>query len=496
MPSTSIKREYFIPVPLHELQTTLVDKVRLQRGDAVAKEFFNLCSLLHAVYHHRAQEIEMRMKADFHSIVPKNSRQRLASCGHRDQQDGVDEVRQRFLKDYCRLAEKGNYAILTKEDWETAQQQNFSFQMDIDIGWNKLDSKSLSTLLNARTDIKSSAYAYADRVLIFHRGMAQESLEARFIQEKVDLLLSYIRSAVTGVFSQGKTSTADATKTTAGEGKDESDCQVMQRESLIHVLPTVSAIIGSLVKKTTIREPMMEEVVLLYFDSSVNPCELNIKAFRHIPMADMEILFPHKKVTTPPTTVLKLFFAFVATIVSILVKLRKTISDSHLMMVVVGCGLLVVKGALQIQGAIKQQQFKDHATMTQCLYTNSSTSGFGVVHSLIISMEEQEVKEAMLGYWALLSCSEGLTIKQIDNECEQLLLSEFGVQTDFEVEDACAKLRGDGLVQEAKDRFTAIATKDACLKLFGLWKGFFFEDGGDGSEVPAPKSGCGSFFLE
>jgi hypothetical protein len=58
----------------------------------------------------------------------------------------------------------------------------------------------------------------------------------------------------------------------------------------------------------------------------------------------------------------------------------------------------------------------------------------GVLLELLDSMEEQEVKEVLLGYWALHKAGPmGLTEKELDECVESFLLDQFGLRVDFEV---------------------------------------------------------------
>merc|ERR1712048_1275750 len=106
---------------------------------------------------------------------------------------------------------------------------------------------------------------------------------------------------------------------------------------------------------------------------------------------------------------------------------------------------------VSMYSSIQRSLQKAQSDITKKLYSCTVDSDIGVVHDLIDSMEEQEVKEAMMGYWALLqpasrSCrGRGKSEQDVDETCEHFLRERFGVDVDFEVDDSLGKLLNDGL---------------------------------------------------
>merc|ERR1712146_132791 len=103
-------------------------------------------------------------------------------------------------------------------------------------------------------------------------------------------------------------------------------------------------------------------------------------------------------------------------------------------------------------------------------------SGWGVVNNLIDAMEEQEAKEAVLGYYALLQQDAiPKSLEDIANIAEEFLHTAFGLEnTNFEADDAVKKLVKDGIAVEldGQQRYVAIPPEEAFTKQKNKWKNY------------------------
>jgi hypothetical protein len=109
---------------------------------------------------------------------------------------------------------------------------------------------------------------------------------------------------------------------------------------------------------------------------------------------------------------------------------------------------------------------------TQSLYHKNLDNNLGVIFYLMDSLEEQEFKEAVLGYSILLREGE-MTKADLDARCERWLADHMGLKVDFEIEDALAKLVRDDLVIQKGDRYAARPLSEALGHLDGKWDDFF-----------------------
>ena len=78
--------------------------------------------------------------------------------------------------------------------------------------------------------------------------------------------------------------------------------------------------------------------------------------------------------------------------------------------------------------------------------------GNAFVSSLVNQVQEQELKEILLGYFFLWKKSP-LTQRQLDYEVETFLNDQFQLELDFEVEDALQKLISLKLIEEVGGKF-------------------------------------------
>jgi len=99
--------------------------------------------------------------------------------------------------------------------------------------------------------------------------------------------------------------------------------------------------------------------------------------------------------------------------------------------------------------------------------------GTGVFHHLIDSAEEEECKEAVLGYYFLLMSDTPLSSQQLDERIEQWFSARFHFDIDFEIEDALAKLTRFGIVTVNDGRYQAKPLSAAKAKLDETWDAYF-----------------------
>ena len=109
--------------------------------------------------------------------------------------------------------------------------------------------------------------------------------------------------------------------------------------------------------------------------------------------------------------------------------------------------------------------------MTKNLYFQLLDSNSGVVSRLIDEAEEQQSREAMLGYYCLLKYApeKGWSSQQLDDFVELFFAQHFVKKIDYDVVDGIKKLKSLGLVEESGHKLKAIPVKDALQKLQAKW---------------------------
>jgi hypothetical protein len=112
--------------------------------------------------------------------------------------------------------------------------------------------------------------------------------------------------------------------------------------------------------------------------------------------------------------------------------------------------------------------------VTNSLYHKNLDNDFGVVHYLMDALEEQEFKEAVLGYCFLSQAeTSGMSENDLDECCEKFLKDEFGAEVNFEVKDALDKLLRDQLVTQSADQYSAVPLSEALRRLDHKWDNYF-----------------------
>jgi hypothetical protein len=107
------------------------------------------------------------------------------------------------------------------------------------------------------------------------------------------------------------------------------------------------------------------------------------------------------------------------------------------------------------------------------LYFKNLDNNMGVFYHLIDAAEEEEVKEALLAYYFLLTANERLTKKEIDRRIEHWLAEKWDCHIDFEIKDALNKLERLGLIQNDAGYLRCLPLSDAKRQLDSIWDNFF-----------------------
>jgi hypothetical protein len=273
---------------------------------------------------------------------------------------------------------------------------------------------------------------------------------------------------------------------------------------------------------------------------------LRLKAFADVPMADMTAIFPHTEVQL--TLSFKFLATSIAAVAACLQLLRKFLNSgggraAAMAHVVEDTVEAVVEGAVdvaeelledagelleevtesaaattallvtvamigskmvQLYTSMQNQKEEVRSIVTRQVYSQMADAERGVVLDLAHSSHEQEVKEALLGYFVLwrqqhqsaypmaqvrkqgkgTKWGQGLALQgggstkeRADELCEELLLRHFDLKVDFEVEDALEKLTRDGLVDMLPNgTYRARPMMQALEVLDDTWDAIFADD--------------------
>lgn len=211
---------------------------------------------------------------------------------------------------------------------------------------------------------------------------------------------------------------------------------------------------------------------------SFKPGTSVLKLFRNIPKADLEMLFPNCRPTMRSTD--KLLIGIPALLGGVPV-LLKLVPAAVAMTILLGLGsgrvdtkaLLTGLGGLVVLGSYLFRQWDKYKNrrilfgkvLTENLYFRNLDTNDGVLTRVVDEADDQECKEALLGYVFAHRTQDWVSADELDASIEQFLTERFGLEIDFEIADALAKLEGLGLIERDGERLRARAPGEAAARL-------------------------------
>jgi len=242
-------------------------------------------------------------------------------------------------------------------------------------------------------------------------------------------------------------------------------------------------------RRETVEAPVYDHVIFaasLRPDADPRECgrlrpgAIYLKLFRNIPEADLETLYPNARVVMGLRDKLILGVPAVAGGIPILLNIGPALT---VLLVVIGAYLGIsgtVEGdsvkqalaALSGLGALggfvarqwikyERQKLRYQKQVAENAYFNSMNNNAGFFDTLIGQSEESEVKEALLAWFLLWRAGEPLDRATLDARIEGWLRDRFGMEVDFEIDDAMEKLLEHGLVATENGRYSALPPEAA-----------------------------------
>jgi uncharacterized integral membrane protein len=218
-----------------------------------------------------------------------------------------------------------------------------------------------------------------------------------------------------------------------------------------------------------------------------------IKLFQNIPKADLEMLFPNSKVRMK--TIDKLIIgvpAAVSGIVVIVTKLGATLiliasvlafwlglskdeaqlNQKHL--ITLGAGLAALGGFLFRQiNKFKNRKIKFMKALSDNLYFKNLDNNAGVFHHLIDAAEEEEVKEAILAIFFLMTENRPMEKSELDRHIEEWFENRWNCRINFDIDDALKKLERLELITRDGNVLQCRSLAEAKRRLDHIWDNYF-----------------------
>jgi len=218
-----------------------------------------------------------------------------------------------------------------------------------------------------------------------------------------------------------------------------------------------------------------------------------IKLFQNVPKADLEMLFPNSKVRMK--TIDKLIIGVPAAVsggVVVVTKLGATLilvgsvfafwlglskeeaqlNQKHL--IALGAGLATLGGFLFRQiSKFKNRKIRFMKALADSLYFKNLDNNVGVFHHLVDAAEEEEVKEAVLAYFFLLTENRPMEEGELDGLIEQWFENRWNCRINFEIDDALKKLERLELVTRDGNILRCRPLAEAKRQLDQIWDNYF-----------------------
>lgn len=241
--------------------------------------------------------------------------------------------------------------------------------------------------------------------------------------------------------------------------------------------------------------PIYQRLVLIFrlrdHDRLAAHCDIDavtLKIFKNIPRVDLEMLLPGTRVCM---TLFDRARILLPTASGVVMTVWKIINNAAAMIASGVYGLLAFLGLVGgtlgygVKSFFGYLRTKDkyQLNLTKNLYYQNLDNNAGVLFRLLDEVEEQEFREAILGYSLLRRCAppHGWKADELDRRAEEFLREKLEIDVDFEVDDALHKLQRLGLTTEVSaGRFKAVSIEQALIQLDRAWDAYFdFPAGGD-----------------
>ncbi len=195
-----------------------------------------------------------------------------------------------------------------------------------------------------------------------------------------------------------------------------------------------------------------------------------LKLFKNMPRSDLEMAFPNTQIKFRTFDKLKLGATAgggLATAVTTAGKIFVATNPVALAGAAIGLGGIAVR---QVMGFINQRN-RYMVTMAQNLYFHAMADNRGVMTFLAERAAEEDVKEEMLLYSILAKEPvKRKELRDIDLAIESFMQNTFGVNVNFDLDDALVRLIADGIVTEQPDgTLTTLKPVAASAHVDRLW---------------------------
>lgn len=374
--------------------------------------------------------------------------------------DEVDVLEQNFLTYLFQVMEKSNFKIASDDEIDLAHSGQYLLNLPIVVDESKLDKKLLKRYFEDHPHDKLPEFA--DKYVIFRRGIGIDSTSDFFFMEKVDMLIGRLwgwilrKTKLEGILSKRtlKNNSLKVDESSTEGGQDDLFVERIRLE-------TMDLSFRNLLGKVTIQEPTFDRIIVVYRRANKAKADrgIYVKHFKNIPMADLEIVLPEKKnPSLTPMDWVKFLISAVVGLVAVVGSVEMPKADMFVIFAVLST---VVGYCAKTYFTFQQNMAAYQNLITQSMYDKQLDSGRGTLLHLCDDVIQQEVKEVIISFFILMEQGKA-SLQDLDLRCEELIKEEFGEDCNFDVDDAVLKLEKLGIVsRDTIGRYYCVGLKRA-----------------------------------
>lgn len=236
-------------------------------------------------------------------------------------------------------------------------------------------------------------------------------------------------------------------------------------------------------REEMVEVPIYQRVVVLFklhpscrMDDDIGPEHMHLRLFKNVPKPDVDMLLPGTRVRISWIDGTRILVPTLGGIGVTIWKIAKTallVAAISLYTAAVLVALIAAAIGYVVRTVLSYLQTKDRymLNLTRSLYYQKLDSNAGVLYRVLEEAEQQEWREAVLAYYALLTAGEPIGLRRLKRRSERMLREAISVEIDFKADEAVAKLAGWNLVAaDESGCLQAVPPDEASRRLERWWE--------------------------
>ncbi|XP_042969291.1 uncharacterized protein LOC122302216 isoform X3 [Carya illinoinensis] len=456
-----LERESVIPILKPKLIMTLANLIEHNTDRA---EFLKLCK--RAEYTIRAWYLlQFEDLMQLYSLFdPIHGAQKLKQQNLSPEE--IDVLEQNFLMYLFQVMKKSNFKLTTNEEIDVALSGQYLLNLPIMVDDSKLDKKLFKKYFADHP--YENLPDFADKYIIFRRGIGIDKTTDYFFMEKVDMIIARLCRYLLRLTRLEKLLKRSSGRHEKDLKKLDDISSEANGDDLFESvrLESMELSVGNLLSKNTIQEPTFDRIIVVYRNAFRRASTefktergIYVKHFKNIPMADMEIVLPEKKNPgLTPMDWVKFLGSAIVGLVTVFGSLEMPKADLWVNFAILST---VIGYCAKIYFTFQQNLAAYQNLITQSMYDKQLDSGKGTLLHLCDDVIQQEVKEVIISFFVLMEKGKA-TRQELDLWCEELIKEEFCESCNFDVDDAVYKLEKLGIIaRDSVGRYYCIGLKRA-----------------------------------